>query len=81
MRSINQSVFFFSSQAEYNEIAPAQFDDSNEGGDEEHLPGGGVKSGGKTREERPGKRQMRRQETKDKTSLFLVCSFKFSTTH
>lgn len=61
-------------------MAPAQFDDSNEGGDEEHLPGGGVKSGGKTREERPGKRQMRRQETETKRH-FLVCSFKFSTTH
>lgn len=51
-------LLFFSSQAECNQIAPAQFDDSSGRCDEGHLTAGGVKSGGKNREERPGKVQI-----------------------
>ncbi|XP_042254249.1 lethal(3)malignant brain tumor-like protein 2 isoform X1 [Thunnus maccoyii] len=38
--------------AEYNEMAPLQFDDTDAGGDEEHLPGEGVKPSGNPKEER-----------------------------
>lgn len=50
----------FSLQAEYNEMITTQLDASNDGGREEHLTAGGVKLGGKNREERAGELQMRR---------------------
>lgn len=65
-RSHKSSIMFncfyhpvsFSLQAEYNEIITTQLDDSNDGGGEEHLTEGGVKSGGKNREERAGEVKM-----------------------
>lgn len=54
-------------------MAPIQFDDTDGGGDEEHLTGGGAKPGEKNREERPGEVQMRRREQKG----WEFCSFKY----
>lgn len=48
----------FSLQAEYNETITTQLDAPNDGGDEEHLTGGGVMLGGKNGEERAGEVQM-----------------------
>lgn len=55
-------VYIFSSQAEHNEMVPIQSDDSDGGGDEEHVTGGGAKQGEKNREERPGEVQIRKRE-------------------